>query len=99
MSIRGTVGFMRSRTLVRIAGHRSRLVAADSLAKAPAFEPDGSNLAAISEVRRLLREGRIVAIKGLGGFHLACDPMNDAAAGVLHERKKRSDKPFAVCVP
>ena len=51
---------------------------------------------ALDECVRMLKNGGIVAIKGLGGFHLACDAANDFAVRTLRERKRRSNKPFAV---
>ena len=51
---------------------------------------------ALAATQKLLDEGNILAIKGLGGYHLACDAGNDDAVRQLRERKGRVDKPFAV---
>jgi len=51
---------------------------------------------AISLAREWLQNGKIIAIKGLGGYHLACDAANDQAVNNLRMRKKRTDKPFAL---
>jgi hydrogenase maturation protein HypF len=51
---------------------------------------------AIITAQQLLKKGRIIAIKGLGGIHLACDATNSKAVAELRDRKLRVDKPFAL---
>ncbi|MEK6636029.1 MAG: carbamoyltransferase HypF, partial [Planctomycetota bacterium] len=50
----------------------------------------------ISTVCTLLQDGKIVVIKGLGGYHLACDAMSGKTVSTLRKKKYREDKPFAV---
>ncbi|MFD9548889.1 carbamoyltransferase HypF [Nocardia salmonicida] len=52
----------------------------------------------LDSARNLLREGGILAVKGIGGYHLACDATNERAVATLRGRKRRGDKPFAVMV-
>jgi hydrogenase maturation protein HypF len=52
----------------------------------------------VSEAARLINRGSIVAVKGYGGFHLACDATNRSSVLELRRRKKRGNKPFAIMV-
>jgi hydrogenase maturation protein HypF len=64
------------------------------------LEVEGSRLGdrdeALRLARRMLSEGKIIAVRGLGGFHLACDAANSEAVQELRRRKLRVDKAFAV---
>ena len=65
--------------------------------ESPASAPEkGEN--GIQQARQFLKDGKIIAIKGLGGFHLACDALNRKAVSKLRQRKIRSKKPFATMV-
>ncbi|MFR0355299.1 carbamoyltransferase HypF [Streptomyces sediminimaris] len=72
-------------------GPRLRLLPAFGSGIHPARDAD-----ALTAARALLADGRIVAVKGLGGYHLACDATDARAVDALRGRKERGGKPFAV---
>jgi hydrogenase maturation protein HypF len=75
-------------------GPRVRLAYAGG---APLVDPHARDV--IEAAARALRGGAIVAIKGLGGFHLACAAEDESAVAELRARKHREDKPFALMAP
>ncbi|MCX4775924.1 carbamoyltransferase HypF [Streptomyces sp. NBC_01264] len=73
-------------------GPRLRLLVAGA-GREP-YEPAGTD--PVAGARRMLARGAILAVKGLGGYHLACDATRPEAVAELRRRKSRGDKPFAV---
>ena len=76
-----------------VCGPHVWLVSSSNL-KLETLKPETNDV--IAQAARLLRAGVIIAIKGLGGFHLACDATDEAAVRTLRERKGRPAKPLAV---
>jgi hydrogenase maturation protein HypF len=74
-------------------GPRARLLGADGRERDLGGAPD-----AVAAAAAALATGRIVAVKGLGGYHLACRADSEEAVAALRARKHREEKPFAVMV-
>ncbi len=73
-------------------GPHLSLVAASTELPLPAGDP-------VTGAAGLIRAGKVLAVKGLGGYHLIVDAGNEAATAALRARKHREDKPFALMVP
>lgn len=78
-------------------------IACDTCGPQYAFFQSGSDAviegnAAVETAKKWITQGKIVAIKGVGGYHLVCDALNDETVQRLRQRKQRPDKPLACMV-
>ncbi len=82
-------------------GPQLQIISASHVDGVAGTQPAGfdSQRDVISQAVGLLRQGRILAIKGLGGFQLVCDALNPQAVQTLRQRKRRPHKPFALMMP
>ena len=85
--------FHAEATACHFCGPKARLIRFDG--KAFSFE-QSSMMDDVDGAMGLIQKGEIVAIKGLGGYHLACDATRETAVQHLRERKHRDSKPFAL---
>ena len=60
---------------------------------------ENDNIAALNKTVNDLKQGKIIAVTGVGGYHLLCDAANEKTVSNLRDRKQRPDKPFAVMFP